>query len=46
MMQFEFMEEKKKPSHFRMPDVCGGRLCGYAESFRELAKSIGSQKLF
>ncbi len=40
MMQFEFMEEKKKPSHFRMPDVCGGRLCGYAESFRELAKSF------
>lgn len=44
-MQFErmqFLEEKTRQARypFQMPDVCGGRLCGYAESFRELARSF------
>ncbi len=44
-MQFErmqFLEEKTRQAKypFQMPDVCGGRLCGYAESFRELARSF------
>ena len=44
-MQFErmqFLEEKARQAKypFQMPDVCGGRLCGYAESFRELARSF------
>ena len=37
----QFMEEKKQGRNIlQMPDVCGGRLYGYAESFRELAKSF------
>lgn len=41
-MQFEFLEEKKKQTREQrvVPDVCGSRLYGYAESFRELAKSF------
>lgn len=40
MMQF--MEEKKSQGRSlnQMPDVCGEKLYGYAESFRELAKSF------
>lgn len=42
MAQFGFLEEKKKqaPWQYKMPDVCGVKLYGYAESFRELAKSF------
>ena len=40
MMQF--MDERKKQGvrQYRQPDVCGIRLTGYADSFRELAKSF------
>ncbi len=40
MMQF--MDERKKQGvrQYRLPDVCGIRLTGYADSFRELAKSF------
>ena len=41
----QFLEEKRKRDYGdRMPDVCGGRLSGYAESFRELAKSFEREK--
>lgn len=40
MMQF--MEEKKSLENdpYQLPDICGEKLYGYAESFRELAKSF------
>ena len=41
MMQFEFMEGKKKQAKaLNLPYVCGEKLYGYADSFRELAKSF------
>ena len=43
-MQFQFMEEKRPKEKSLMPDVCGGRLHGYAESFRELAKSFEKEE--
>ena len=38
----QFMEEKMRQDRirFQVPSVCGEILCGYAESFRELARSF------
>lgn len=42
----QFLEERNKPGEYklRLPDICGSRLMGYAESFRELAKSFEPQE--
>ncbi len=38
-MQLEKLPRERMPWE-KLPDVCGGKLCVYAESFRELARSF------
>lgn len=42
----QFLEDRRRTGEqlYRIPDVCGTKLIGYAESFRQLAKSFGQEE--
>lgn len=44
MMQFMDERKKQEGRQYRLPDICSIRLTGYADSFRELAKSFEKEE--